>query len=89
MTKSLKIPNGAIRIRKSKKERQYNDQKNKQRSTKHYIENVRSNNTNPTKIKGELRYSGRVSSFDAHLTPVVLLFTSSNMEVLLHISIRK
>ena len=30
---------GVIRIRKSKKDRQHNGQKDKQRSTKHYTEN--------------------------------------------------
>ena len=49
---------GATRIRKSKKNRQHNDQKekvqkDKQRSTKH---------TYKTKDRVELRYSGRVSS---------------------------
>ena len=41
---------GVIRIHKSK-DRQHNDQKkrDKQRSTKHYTENYRSSNTNPTK----------------------------------------
>jgi len=36
--KSYKIPKGVIRIRKSKKDRQHNCQKkkDKQRSTKHY-----------------------------------------------------
>jgi hypothetical protein len=42
---------GAIRIRKTKKERRRNSQqkKDKQRSTKYYPENKRSSNTNSTK----------------------------------------
>ena len=40
---------GIIWIRKSKKDRQHNRQKDKQRSTKHYIENKRSHSMNPTK----------------------------------------
>ena len=40
---------GVIRIHKSKKDRQDNGQKNKQRCTKHYTENERSSNTNPAK----------------------------------------
>jgi hypothetical protein len=37
-------------------------EKVKQPSTKHYIENLRSSNTNPTKAGGECRYSGRIGS---------------------------
>ena len=37
-------------------------QMDKQRSTKHYTENKRSSNTNPTKTRGELRCSWRVGS---------------------------
>ena len=37
MTKELEDIKGVIRIRKSKKDRQHNGQKYKQRSTKHYI----------------------------------------------------
>ena len=37
-------------------------QMDKQRSTKHYTENERSSNTNPTKTGGELEFSGSVSS---------------------------
>ena len=50
---------GIIRIRKSKKNRQYNDQQKKDkmtnndnRYTKHYTENQISINTNPTNNKG-------------------------------------
>jgi hypothetical protein len=45
---------GIIRIRKSKKDRQQNDQKkkDKQRSTKHYTEYLRLSNTNTTKNWG-------------------------------------
>ena len=41
---------GVIRIRKSKKDRQHNEQKkkDKQQSSKHYTDNERSSNTNPT-----------------------------------------
>jgi hypothetical protein len=64
--KSLKIPKRAIRIRKSKKNRQHNGhrkgQKNKQRSTKHYTESLRPCNTNPLKTGDELRCSGKVGS---------------------------
>ena len=54
---------GVIRIRKPK-DKQHNGQKKKdqQRSTKHYINIKRSNNTNLTKTWGEQRWSGRVSS---------------------------
>ena len=41
---------GVIRNRKSKKERQYNDQEDKQRSTKQYTDNYRSSTTNNTKL---------------------------------------
>jgi len=43
-----------IRNSKAKKERQDNGQKknDKQRSTKHYTENLRSRNTIPTKNRG-------------------------------------
>jgi len=53
-----------IRIYKSKKDRQHNDknkgQKGKQLSTKHYTENWRSSNTNPTIPRGELGCSWRI-----------------------------
>ena len=57
-----------IRSRKSKKDRQYNDQKEKGQNgkqwlIKHYIENVWLSNTNPNKIRGEFRSSGRVSTY--------------------------
>jgi hypothetical protein len=58
LKKSLKIPKGlergVIKIHKSKKYRQQNGQqkKDKQRSTKHYTENLRSSKTNPTKNWG-------------------------------------
>jgi len=41
-----------IKIRNSKNDRQHNGQEDKQRSTKHYIENKRSSSTNPTKNRG-------------------------------------
>jgi hypothetical protein len=61
MLKDTKGYSGAVNRRK---ERQHNDQKRKdqQRSTKQYTENEWSSNTNPTKIRGELMSSGRVSS---------------------------
>ena len=55
---------GVIRIRKSKKDRQHNGQKEKgkQRSTKHtHKTNDRVTRT-PLNSGGELRYSGRASS---------------------------
>ena len=56
----------AIRICKSKKDRQHNGQKKKdkykQRSTKHYKEKRRMSDTNPTTTRSELTCSGRVSS---------------------------
>jgi len=52
-----------------------NGQKDKQWSTKHYTENYRSSNTNPTKTGGELKCSGRVSSSSPCVTPVMLLTT--------------
>jgi len=55
-------------MRKSKKDRQWPNekgQKDKQRSTKHYTENYRSSNTNPTKTGVKRRCSGRVSSFSS------------------------
>ena len=54
-----------IRIRKSKKERQHNGQKKKVKRTKRstkLTQNYISSNTNPTKNRGELKCSGRVSS---------------------------
>ena len=53
---------GLIRIRKSKKNRQHNDQKDKQRSTKHICKTKDRVNRTPIKPGGELRCSGRVSS---------------------------
>jgi hypothetical protein len=46
--------------------RQYNDQEKRDNIwfTKHYTENQRLNNTNSTKIDGEFRCSGRVSSIN-------------------------
>ena len=53
---------GLIRIRKSKKNRQHNDQKDKQRSTKHIYKTKDRVNRTPLKSGDELRSSGRVSS---------------------------
>jgi hypothetical protein len=65
MKKSLKMPKGVIRNRKSKKDRQYNGQKkrDKQLSTKHYTENQRSSNTNPTKNRGSTHVLRKVEQF--------------------------
>jgi len=43
------------------KDRPHNGQKDKQRSTKHYTENLRSSNTNPTKNRGctQLLWKGK------------------------------
>jgi hypothetical protein len=38
--KSFKIPNGVIRIRKSKKDRQHNDQKKKDKRTNNDLQNI-------------------------------------------------
>ena len=53
-----------IRIRKSKKDRQDNDQKkkDKQRSTKHTQKTKDQVTRTPLKTRGELMCSGRVSS---------------------------
>ena len=47
-----KVWKEVIRGRKSKKNRQHNGQKDKQRSTKYYTENERLSNVNPTKNRG-------------------------------------
>jgi hypothetical protein len=49
---------GVIRIRKSKQNRQHNDQKDNQRSTKIHIKLTRT----PLKTGNEIRCFGRVSS---------------------------
>ena len=68
---------GVLRSSKSKKNRQYNDQmkKDKQWSTKHYKENKRLGNTNPTKTGGEPRCSESVSSscFTSGTRPPILV----------------
>jgi hypothetical protein len=53
------VPKVVIRIRKSKKDRQHNSQKDKQRSTKHTDKTK--DPVTPTALKtgGELRCSGR------------------------------
>ena len=62
-----------IRIRKSKKDRQHNGQKKKDKKTNNDLQNKHiqlmiqlmiqlKNNMNPAKTGGELRCSGRVSS---------------------------
>jgi general stress protein CsbA len=53
---------GVIRTHKSKEDRKYNDQTDKQWFTKHYTENYRMNNTNPLKTGRELMCFGMVSS---------------------------
>jgi hypothetical protein len=54
---------GVIRIRISKKDRQHNGQKDKQRSTKHTYKTKDRVTQTPLKTGGELMCSGRVSSF--------------------------
>ena len=56
---------GVIRIRISKKERQHNGQKNKQRSTKHTYKTKNRLTRTPLKTRGELRCSGRVRLFNS------------------------
>ena len=58
---------GVIKIRKSKKDRQHNGQKKKRQEDKqrfpiHYTENLRSSNTNSTKIRCEIICSRRVGT---------------------------
>ena len=66
---------GVIRICKSKKDIQHNGQKKKDKSINkdlQNIENERSSNMNPTKKQGELRCSGRESSFSMNALSVQL-----------------
>ena len=79
---------GVLRSSKSKKNRQYNDQKkqDKQWSTKHYKEKKRLGNTNLTKTGGEPRCSESVSSscFTSGTSPPILvtnLMISLNGEI--------
>ena len=55
---------GVIRIRISKKNKQHNGQKIKDKTTNNDLQNIhiKLKNTNPTKNRGELRDSRRVSS---------------------------
>jgi hypothetical protein len=61
--KSLKIPNGVVKIWKLKNERQLYDQKkkNKQRSLKHYTENYRLRKKNSTQNRWWTIFVSRVS----------------------------
>ena len=63
--KSLKIPKGAIKIRKSKKNTQHSGQKKKYKRTNDDLQNIhislKFSNTNPTNSRGELKCSERVS----------------------------
>ena len=66
MKKSLKIPKGVIRIRKSKV-RQHNGQNEKDKRTKNDLQNIAHKikdrvTRTPTKTRDELRWSWRVSS---------------------------
>jgi len=63
--KEFKDTKGVIRIRKSMKDRHHNGQnkKDQQRSTKHTHKTKDQVTPTPLKIVGELRCSGRVSSF--------------------------
>jgi hypothetical protein len=62
-----------IRIRKSKKERQYNDQKKKVKRTNNDLQNLHKTTyrvtRTPLKIGGELKCSGRVSSSYSNRQP--------------------
>ena len=63
MAKSLKIPQGVIRIRKSKnRPHKGQKKKHKQRYTKHIHKTKDRVTRTPLKTGGELRCSGRVSS---------------------------
>jgi hypothetical protein len=53
---------GVIRIRKSKKNRKYNGQKDKQQSTAHTHKTKDRVTRTPLNTEGELRYSGNVGS---------------------------
>ena len=93
--KSLKIPKGVIRIRISKKNRQHNDQKteeqkDKQRSTKHTHKTKDRVIQTPLNSGGELRCSGRASSscstgdtcrVNLVTNPVISLERGKNWEV--------
>jgi hypothetical protein len=80
---------GAIRIRISKKNRQHNGQKDKQRSTRHTYKTKDRVTRTPLKTGGELRWSGRVSSScstsDTHLIRHCLCKESSSQEDLQHL----
>ena len=61
--KSLKIPNGGIRIRKSEKDRQHNGQKKKDKRINNNLQNTKVRATwTSLKTGSELRCSGRVGS---------------------------
>ena len=72
---------GVSRSRKSKDHTlvKRNKTKGRKRSTKHYIENKRSSNTNPTKTVDELGCSGRVgrSCSTKQLNMIILLLTTN------------
>ena len=72
---------GVIRIRKSKRNRQHNEQKKIYKRTNNDLQNkhikLNSGNTNPLKTGGELMCSGRViSSCSTNVTRRVNLVTS-------------
>ena len=65
--KSLKIPKGVIRIRKSKKDRQHNGQKKKAKRTNNDLQSITHNTKDRVtliqlKTRGELGCFGRVNS---------------------------
>jgi hypothetical protein len=65
--KSLKIPKGVIRIRKSKKDRQHNGQKKKDKRTNNDLQSITHNTKDQVtliqlKTGGELGCFGRVNS---------------------------
>ena len=72
--KSLKIPNGVIRVIKSKKNRQhiYKKKKYKQRSTKHTNKTKDRVTRTPLKSRDELRCPGRVSCHSQDVKDTVM-----------------
>jgi hypothetical protein len=69
---------GVIRSRKSKKDRQHNGRKDKQRSTKHYTENKDRATQKPLKTGDELGCFGRVNSSCSECFGTELIFVSKD-----------
>jgi hypothetical protein len=61
MQEKSKDTKGVIISRTSKKNRQYNGQKKRDKRTNNDLQNHRLGNTNPTEYRGELRCSRKVS----------------------------